>query len=77
MRSPTKNCIKTTLFADAPICQSQLVDQPIGVTAQESISINGRVSFFCNFFGLIPRYRSNILDLKIQNSLFWKALTTL
>ena len=32
------------LFPDAPICQSQLVDQLIGVTAEESISINCRVS---------------------------------
>ena len=32
------------VFSDAPICQSQLVDQLIGVTAEESISINCRVS---------------------------------
>ena len=33
-----------TFLSDAPICQSQLVDQLIGVTAEESISINCRVS---------------------------------
>ena len=40
-------------LSDAPICQSQLVDQLIGVTAEESISINCRVSTIFPFFRLI------------------------
>ena len=32
-------------ISDAPVCSSQMVDQLIGVTADENISINCRVSW--------------------------------
>ncbi len=32
------------LFSDAPVCQTQLGDQLIGVTAEESVSINCKVT---------------------------------
>ena len=36
-------------FSDAPVCDSEVVDQLIGVNSQESISISCRVSIFIIF----------------------------
>ena len=42
--------IRTNLsFSDAPVCDSEVVDQLIGVNSQESISISCRVSIFVMF----------------------------
>ena len=37
--------INVNSISDAPVCSSQMVDQLIGVTADENISINCRVSW--------------------------------
>ena len=43
-------------FSDAPVCDSEVVDQLIGVNSQESISINCRVSSVEHRFAFSARW---------------------
>ena len=61
-------------FSDAPICQSQLVDQLIGVTAEESISINCRVS---TIFPFLDYYYCMFFDYYCITDYYWSTNTVL